>query len=282
MNVWLLTLVLSMAPFTGHARTQVNQPAALAPEPIAVDPTTAWRDIASAYQRKPTAERMAITAQVGDRPIRRAELVVRLDPRREVQPTSADTLARACVLIEAGPLRIWAGPSGENEWGLRAIADKSPSSIYLVKLDAPIDPAALREQLPPTPLPQLALLRMPAGSTPDILTPYVGAVIWTEARLLDGPDGAVYMITGTSGDHESSARTQVTADAKTGRLTSIQVTRPSLKLVIDISITALPVRADEPSAWIIEPAERRIVDSLSALGKKDEQPDAPAAPTNPK
>lgn len=283
MKAALLALTVAVASVAGHTSAQRDQPApaTAASPPLLIDPTTAWRDIASAYQSKPTAERIAITAQVGDRPARRAELVVRLDPRRAANSKPSDALASASVLIDAGPLRIWAGPTGEAHWGMNAIFDKSLATIYSAKLDGPVAAATLRDLLPPTPLPQLALLRMDASAAPDDLTPYTGPVVWREAHLLDGPEDATYTITGTSADHHSTAETRVIADAKTGRLRSVRVTRPSINLTIELAISPLTVAADEPAKWTIDPANRRVVESLSALTQRDDPPKPAPAPTDP-
>jgi|GEM_PF-4049061 len=208
------------------------------------------------YASGATAERVSVTLMRGDLSLGSSTLVVRLDPGvRDAGGTSdgadrADRPDRTRVLIEAGPLRLYAGAG--SVVGVRA--DNEATGVTWDYAGALV-PTAILERVPPMPLFELAL---GSGRAPDaqILLPYVSAVQWESAQR--SPDGMRVALTGAC----SSGPVQLEIEARSGRLVACRVSRGGAEA---ITFAFEPIPVGDPDAWAIDTADRRLVGSIDRL-----------------
>lgn len=181
-------------------------------QPAPVDPLTAWGEIARAYQRGPTHDRVEVTARFGTQS-RQAMIDVMIDP------AAGD---RGGVRIEAGPLVVWA-----DDGGLAAHLVSNPGVMLVRPMEGGLSVASMGRALPPMPLPQVALWKCAPGESPAGLVPWVGGggglgeVRWVSAEADDVRTSAPALRVMGHSVEDARVTVAVTADLASGRLRSV-------------------------------------------------------------
>lgn len=239
--VHALALALAIAAaLLGPASPAVAQPG----ESLALDPLDSLRSIAAAYSRGGFAESVTVTVQ--GQGVSRGDSLV---------------FARAGdgrVLVQAGALTLL-GTASE----VAAVHELDRMGIYRAGVKDGDALRAWRENLPPLPLPQLALA-LAKDITTAALTPYSGAVTWSSATLRHDAEAGQELVTLVGAGER--AKVTLVARHDTWRLTSCTTEIDRGASVIRLAV--------EPAGGIDERAmdigaERRVpLDAFAQLGPR--------------
>lgn len=276
---------LQPPPPTGPGSARSPQPDLKQPV-VEVSVETAWKDIAAAYRKSPIAERVMIAIKPPERPARKDEFTIRIDPGTTVAPrgpagapgTSHPVDPRpAAVALELGPLRIHASANL-----ITAVSSTNPATILLANYDRPLWPGVFDTLLPPLPAPQLAAAFGDAERLPISLTPYSSRVIWSKALLDPNPTPPILTLTGESagpltGGSGGDAKVTLIADARNSRMLRVTISIGTPPTVMDLSM--LPVELGDLAEWKPPVADRREVKTLGELVQRPPAP--PAEPEKP-
>ncbi|MCC6659625.1 MAG: hypothetical protein IT437_01940 [Phycisphaerales bacterium] len=220
--------------------------------PLPITPEIVLGDLRAAYRKAPVADEVRVTLRTPAGPVRSDRVVIRADAagvRTDDGPRS--------VLLTLGPLSIWVG-------GGRVVAthEAEPGAAFVREFTGPIEPAALRDILPPIPLPQLAALAPDAAAMSDP-TPYTPHVTWTGASLDTEAKPPTATVTGSF----PGGPVTMTIDAQSGRLTSFRADTTGPDGPVTLELTSKPIDPGTPASWKIDAAEggREVVTSLAEL-----------------
>jgi hypothetical protein len=223
-------------------------PAQLRPLPReSVPPEVLLETIRSAYDKKPTADEVKVTLLKGSHsPVASDTFIIRIDPG-----TSGPAPAR--VFIDFGTLRVVAA-SGE----VTAANELVPGKYFQSTLSGPITPRSLAKVIPPTPIPELALVSSDHAVVAD-LTPYTSHVTWTSATI--DASARTAMLVGTS----SAGPIALTVNPTTGRLSRLTATIHGQGGETTLDLVITPADLGNPGSWGIPVEGRERVKSLADL-----------------
>lgn len=220
-------------------------------QPIDADPRTIISGARTAYQSKPTCERVIVTIKPAVGTVRKDEFVVRIDPGLPADPAD-DVLA-----LEMGDLRVHAAG------GVLSVVHASfPTTIYSAKYDVPLTQRQLRELLPPLPLPQWAIMQAPGDFTDIDLTPFTPDARFSSAN---SPDQSAEKPIWTVRGYCPRGDLTLTIDGLSQRLTKLSAAMKPENTTIEMTFEQI---AKTPSAsWVIDTTGRRVVDALWRLSE---------------
>lgn len=221
----------------------------VAQEEEAPDPLVFLHACQTAYVDGPIADEVEVEVRTPDGRTRRDRFTVRLD---------ADPTGVRRLLLELGRLRVY----GERDLVVAEHTGDSTACVVWTGRGA-VDPELLGEFLPPLPLVELSL----ATSGVDVtrwLTPYTPRVVWTGAEIVG--DEAVVLrgrldasVGGVGGTIE------LVCDQRTDRVRRVVVVFDTSAGPVELTVTMTAVEPGDPLEWKIDPAGRRVVDSLTRL-----------------
>jgi hypothetical protein len=225
-------------------------PAQDTPQPLPITPDIVLGDFRAAYRKEPVADEVRVTLRTPAGLVRSDRVVIRVD----AAGVRTDDGPRA-VLLTLGPLSIWLG-----EGKVVSTHESEPGAAFVREVKGPIEPAALRDILPPIPLPQLAALA-PDPAALDEPTPYTPRVTWTGASLDADARPPTATVTGSF----AGGPVTMTIDGESGRLVSFRADTTGPDGPVTLELTAKPVDPGTPATWKIETAGREVVTKLAEL-----------------
>lgn len=225
----LLVGILWLAP--GALGQPSAPPAVSAP----AEPATQVRDY---YLAAPRADRLSVTVTTPEGKSAKASLMVRTSPG----DAAATPPVPASIRLTLGPLEVFA-----RDRRLVATHRGNDDHVLIAEASIPLTAQAIRDLLPPVPLPHLAWL-LDRSANPH---PY-----GTAAEPAPGRPG------------EFSARdgeVSLDVDAKSGRARSITLVRRD---GVRVQVEFTPIDPGDPTSWALDPGSRAVVASLDQLRPK--------------
>jgi hypothetical protein len=228
-------------------------PAQDTPQTLPITPDVVLGDFRAAYRKEPVADEVRVTLRTTSGPVRSDRVVIRVDAagvRTDDGPRS--------VLLTLGPLSIWLG-----DGRVVATHEAEPGAAFIRELPGPgktIEPASLRDILPPIPLPQLAALA-PDPAALEEPTPYTPRVTWTGASLDADARPPTATVTGSF----AGGPVTMTIDGESGRLISFRADTTGPDGPVTLELSSKPVDPGTPATWKIDTAGREVVTKLPEL-----------------
>lgn len=250
-----MLVALAPAIFASAQEPAVEPPPAELPEGVteaALDADEVYRSIVEAHHAGPIADRVTIRA-VSEFRRRDNTAIVRVDAD---SGAAMFELGRLTALVRDGDLRITHKQRGDR--------------FALYEGDGRPIGELLEASLPPIPMPHIALA-FEGAENPEHLTPFPGAIAWTNA--IENEDGFIVLLGIGAGTTVSYI-----VDSQTRRLHTGVITVPNSKLRIEMGFEAMD--PGDPALWALDLQGKKPVPALAQLqpGGVDIFPGAPAPP----
>ncbi|MFN7022233.1 MAG: hypothetical protein ACK4WH_13025 [Phycisphaerales bacterium] len=161
-----------------------------AAEPARPSAGDVLRRLAARCRGGPTCERLNVEVRGEGGKVMRSALLVRMSP------TIREGVAHPELLLELGPLRVYAGGGRVS-----AVHAQNAGTFFTTGVAEPVTAGALGAVLPPLPVPQLDLVSWngcsdEAAQLPDRMTPYARGIVWQSVEP-DGRRGDTVKVSGT-------------------------------------------------------------------------------------
>ncbi len=219
-------------------------------------PEQVLASLQATYRAGPTAERVNLKLTRPNQPDRLTSILVRLDPGT---PDTIDpSLARApSIRLELERIQVWMDTTS-----LRAISRLSARHGYEHARSSSVDAAAVREAMPPVPIPQInwALAEGTHAGDDAVLPPFALHAAWTASEPADR--NQIALIGTTPAPSNGVIHLRLIVDTRTWRARSLSLTWPDAR-TLELSIIPMPIT--DPSTWVIDLSGRTRVASLAAL-----------------
>ncbi|QQS09780.1 MAG: hypothetical protein IPK69_03940 [Phycisphaerales bacterium] len=219
-------------------------------------PEQVLASLQAAYRAGPTAERVNLKLMRPNQPDRLTSILVRLDPGT---PDTIDpSLARApSIRLELERIQVWMDTTS-----LRAISRLSARHGYEHARSSRVDAAAVREAMPPVPIPQInwALADGTHAGDDAILPPFALHAAWTASEPADR--NQIALIGTTPAPSNGIIQLRLVVDTRTWRARALSLSWPDAR-TLELSIIPMPIT--DPSTWGIDLSGRTRVESLAAL-----------------
>lgn len=219
-------------------------------------PEQVLSSLKAAYRAGPTAERVNLKLTRPNQPDRLTSLLVRIDPGT---PDTIDpSLARTpSIRLDLERIQVWMDTTS-----LRALSRLSARHAYEQARSSRVDAAAVREALPPIPIPQINWALAAGTSTDDeaILPPLALRATWTKA---DSTDRNQITLEGTTpAPSTGTIGLRLVVDSRTWRARALSLSWPDGR-ALELSIIPMPIT--DPSTWGLDLSGRTRVETLAAL-----------------